>query len=237
MVAFETDDNTAETEKQEPVGGLAFFLSLFLLLPAAFVLLVFSFSYVTLDNAHHLAILAATSIVGALSARAFIKRHVSVLLHESKHSLVSNLVGNKRKKMHIDANSGFFEYSFTKETAHFNFLIALAPYIVPVFSFISTILLLAMGFKERWQAIALVGLGYGADFLLNVRDISPIQTDISLIRGGYSFGLTYIAAWNMVIFALVIAWTLDGGAGLTHLLSDVAAIFLNLHPAAPKADG
>jgi hypothetical protein len=221
-------------EQQKPVGGLAFFLSLFLLSPSSVVLLLFAFSYTTLDNAHLLALLLIATLTGAVAARVLIKRHISVLLHESKHSLVSNLVGNKRKRMHIDEHSGFFEYSFTKETAHFNFLIALAPYIVPVFTSLCSIGLLAGGLKERWQAIVLLGLGYGADLLLNLRDVSPIQTDISLIRGGYSFGLTYIAAWNLTIFALVIAWTLDGGNGLTHLLRDIAAIFLNLHPAAPN---
>lgn len=228
------EDKDREEQQQKPVGGIAFFLSLVLLLPSSVVLIVLGLSYITLDNAHHLAVLLSAIAAGALAARILIKRHISVLLHESKHSLVSNLVGNKRKRMHIDEDSGFFEYSYTKETAHFNFLISLAPYIVPVFTFVCALALLALGFKEHWQAIVVLGLGYGADLLLNVRDISPVQTDISLIRGGYSCGLTYIAAWNLTIFALVVAWTLDGGGGLAHLLRDIASIFLAFHPAAPQ---
>ena len=220
--------------ESRPIGGFAFFLSLTLLSPTALTLLALALSYANLDNTPNLGVLVSSSFVGALSAQLLIKRHISVLLHESKHSVVSNLVGNKLNKMHIDEHSGYIEYSYTKETAHLNFLIALAPYILPLFSVISVLLICSLGEMGRWPSITILGLGYGADLLLNLRDVSPVQTDISLIRGGYSLGLAYIVAWNIAILALVLAWTLDGSAGLASLLRDVGTIFLSAHPAAPQ---
>jgi hypothetical protein len=224
----ETDEATEK--EQSPIGGFAFFLSLTLLLPTSLVLLALALSRLEQASLIPLCTLLGATGAGCLLAHVLVKRHISVLLHEFKHSLISNLVGNKRKRMKIDEQSGFFEYTYTKQTAHFNFLIALAPYIIPVFTFVATLFIFTLSPDVHWKAVALLGIGYGADVLMNVRDISPIQTDISLIRGGYWFGVTYIAAWNFTILALVLAWSASGVTGLTVLLQDLSSLFFAIHP-------
>jgi hypothetical protein len=228
-----TKRNKAEDQPEEKpvaVGGFAFLLSLLLLLPSSVALLTLCILRLGAESMWPLLTLLVGAVLGGTFAHLFVRRHISVLLHEWKHSVVSNLVGNKRKRMKIDEHSGFFEYSYTKETAHFNFLIALAPYIIPVFTFVAGLLVFAVNPDAHWKAVALLGVGYGADLLLNLRDISPIQTDISLIRGGYRFGVSYIAAWNLTILSLVIAWGSAGGSGLSLLLQDLSSLFFALHP-------
>jgi hypothetical protein len=222
-------DDTLD-ESTTPVGGFAFFLSLLLLLPSSIVLLALALARLGSQSVGPLLLLVVGAVIGGLITHLFLRKHLSVLLHEWKHSVVSNLVGNKRKRMRIDEHSGFFEYSYTKETAHFNFLIALAPYIIPVFTLVAALTIFAVQPDAHWKSVALLGVGYGADVLMNLRDISPIQTDISLIRGGYWFGVSYIAAWNVTILALVIAWCAAGGSGLSLLLQDLSSLFFAVHP-------
>ncbi len=213
----------------EIVGGFAFFLSLGALLPTG--LLFFTLAIAQLRSADlTLAAIFLTSCgFGAMLAQGCIRGHVSVLIHEFKHSLISNLVGNKFKEMRINEHSGHVQYSYTKRTAHYNAFIALAPYIVPVFTFVATLIAIAC-FRENEVAIlVVVGLAYGADLLLNVRDISPIQTDITLIRGGYSVGLLYIAAWNFLIAAILFAWAFQGVDGLLTLLEAVSRFFIAVY--------
>jgi hypothetical protein len=62
-----------------------------------------------------------------------------------------------------------------------------------------------------------------------MRDISPVQTDITLIRGGYSVGLLYISAWNFIIAALLFAWAFQGVEGLLALLEAVSRFFIAVY--------
>jgi hypothetical protein len=140
-------------------------------------------------------------------------------------------VGNKAKKLHVEANSGHFEYAYSKETSHYNAFISLAPYIVPLFTFIAGLLALAFGRTDHIIAVAIIGAGYGIDLVLNLRDISPIQTDITEIRGGYKVGLLYISAWNFLLLGVVLAWVFHGIDGFAMLLHEFAALFFFLHNA------
>lgn len=216
-------------DKDELVGGFAFFLSLGALLPSGALLLGLSLFNVRPIQMQATGIFAAAWFVGILLGHSMIRGHLSVLLHEFKHSLISNLVGNKRKGMQINENSGHFEYSYTKKTAHFNAFISLAPYIVPIFTFIGMLASLGLFRDEHFMACLLVGLCYGVDTILNIRDISPIQTDINQIRGGYGIGLLYIFAWNLITAALLTAWVFQGGAGILMLLEQVTAALMHIY--------
>lgn len=220
---------TALPGPEEIVGGFPFFLSLGALLPTGLL-----FTGLALVRLRYADPITSTAFVLATCAGAFvahlaIKGHISVLLHEFKHSLVSNLAGNKHKGMTINENSGYYQWAYTKRTAHLNAFIALAPYFVPVFSFLSALFVLALFRHDRFLAVCVVGLGYGMDLLLNLRDISPIQTDITLIRGGYKVGLLYIAAWNLLIGGLVLAWAFQGTDGLIILFEDLSTLFVYLY--------
>ena len=152
-----------------------------------------------------------------------------MLIHEFKHSVISNLVGNRHRGLKIGRNSGHYSYAYSKRTAHYNAFISLAPYITPVFTFVAVLVSLIFYRDERQIAAAIVGFGYGVDILLNMRDISPIQTDISLIRGGYGMGLLYIAAWNLLTIGVLLAWVFQGPHGLLLLLEDISACFIYLY--------
>jgi len=225
---FKTEPATPEAKRGEKIGGFAFFLSLSVLLPLGVVLIFLTLSYVPLDW-RTVAIFLGAWVAGIVACQVFIRGHVSVLIHESKHAIVSNLVGNKRKGMKIGEHSGHFVYAYSKRTAHMNALISLAPYILPVFTFVGMLAAAAALRKDHAMAALLVGICYGVDTALNVRDISPIQTDINEIRGGYGVGLLYIFAWNLTIFGVLLAWVFNGPTGLGILLEQITAAFVHAY--------
>lgn len=222
----EENDDIAESGV---VGGFAFFLSLLLLFPTGLLFFVLAVLQIRDADSKIAFAFLGSCVFGALLAHSMIRGHISVLIHEFKHALISNLVGNKNKKMHIDQNSGHLVYSYTKKTAHFNAFIALAPYIVPLATFVSILLSIALAPGDTLIAVIIIGLGYGTDLLLNARDISPIQTDISHIRGGYGVGLLYILAWNLVTASLVLAWAFQGAAGVAELFATISKFFIALY--------
>lgn len=215
--------------RDEKVGGFAFFLSLILLLPTGLVFFIVAIRQIRDADIALASLFILSAILGMMAAHGLIRDHISVLIHEFKHSLVSNLVGNKYKGMKINKNSGHMEYAYTKRTAHYNAFISLAPYIVPVFTAIASLIAFSTSRHDPTMMVLIVGLGYGIDLLLNARDISPIQTDISLIKGGYHVGLLYILAWNLVIAALVLAWAFQGAAGIGVLFKTVCEAFIWLY--------
>lgn len=220
---FMTEPATPEQNAGEKIGGFAFFLSLSALLPTGTLLTALTILNVRPIDEQALLIFSGAWVAGMLGGHALIRGHISVLLHESKHAIVSNLVGNKRKEMKVGQNSGHFVYSYTKRTAHMNALISLAPYILPLFTFIGLIGASAALRGDHAMAAMLVGLCYGIDTVLNIRDISPIQTDISEIRGGYCVGLLYIFAWNLVLFSVLLAWVFNAAPGVIMLLEQMTA--------------
>lgn len=213
----------------EVVGGFAFFLSLLALLPTGILFFGLALFQVRDADIKIAGTFIISIVFGAVLTQGMIRGHFSVLLHEFKHSLISNLVGNKRKGMRIDERSGHFEYAYTKKTAHFNAFISLAPYIVPIFTFVAVLMAFATCSNDPVLAAVVIGLGYGADLLLNARDISPVQTDITLIRGGYGIGLLYIAAWNLIIASVVLAWAFQGPAGIVELFATISKAFIHIY--------
>jgi hypothetical protein len=225
------EDDDKETKSAERVGGFAFFLSLGALLPTGLLTLVLSLRAWDPAFMRPTGIFAASALAGTLVAHFLIRGHISVLIHEFKHSLVSGLVGNKRKGMKIGKSSGHFEYAYTKRTAHMNAFISLAPYILPLFTFVGCLVAFAAFRHDHELAVLIIGIAYGTDLVLNMRDISPIQTDINLIRGGYHVGLLYIAAWNFTIFGVLLAWVFQGAVGLMMLLEAFSKFFVAVHAA------
>jgi hypothetical protein len=213
--------------QDQVVGGFAFFLSLAALVPTGALFLVLAVLQIRHAEANMAIGFIGSLVLGAILAQSLIRGHLSVFLHEFKHALISNLVGNKNKRMKVGRNSGHLEYAYTKKTAHYNAFIALAPYIVPVCTFFSVLIAFFIARDHPLRVSIIIGLGYGADLLLNARDISPIQTDISLIRGGYKMGLLYILGWNMLTSAIILAWAFQGFNGVAELFAAVSkALFV-----------
>ena len=211
------------------VGGFAFFLSLAVLAPTGFLFFVLSVAKIKGAETPIALAFIGSCIFGALLAHSMIRGHLSVFLHEYKHALIALLVGNKYKGMKIGKNSGHMQYAYTKKTAHYNAFISLAPYIVPLCTFVAIVLTLFLTGGDPLFTVILVGLGYGADLLLNTRDISPVQTDITLIRGGYMVGLLYIFSWNLLTTSIILAWAFKGATGVAELFTLVSELFFAVY--------
>jgi len=221
----DTEKQNKETTESSIVGGFAFFLSLAVLAPLGFLFFVLSVAKIKGAETRIALAFIGSCIFGALLAHSMIRDHLSVFLHEFKHALIALLVGNKYKGMKIGRKSGHMQYAYTKKTAHYNAFISLAPYIVPLCTIVAVVLTLLVTGGDPLFTVILIGLGYGADLLLNARDISPVQTDISLIRGGYLVGLLYIFSWNLLTTAIILAWAFKGSAGVSELFTLVSEVF------------
>lgn len=209
--------------KKEPkldtskAGGVAFFTSLGGALIAAPCIVAGLLVRLDVAALERILPFAASVGVGALGAAFLIRGHIAVFIHELKHSIVANLVGNKARGWRIRRDHGHFEYEFTEQTRKFNALIAVAPYWLPV----CTIAALAVAYAGWWHAhtimLRIVGLGWGADLALIARDLGPHQTDFVNLRGGYRVGLTYVIAMNTCVGGLLLAWVSGGPSGVTAL--------------------
>lgn len=216
-------DSTINNDKSSvKMGGFAYFLSFItvLILAGLTFRLVPKIieKYATINSWF---IFACGASLGFLIAKFLIRGKLSVLLHEVRHSVISNLVGNKWKQMAVQNSSGHFEYAYSKSTAHYNAFIALAPYWLPLMTIAAIGIAFAIAFKNALLARAILGLGWGADITLNLRDISPHQSDFSSIRGGFTLGVIYVTALNILITCLVVAWVSGGLDGLKMLANEI----------------
>lgn len=206
-------------KEQGPVGGLVFFTSLFFLLVVG---LINTFNIIPIlysRNAFiNLSYWLAGAIIGLVCAKAFIRGHFGILLHEFKHAIVSNLVGNTWKRMKVQGNSGEFEYKYSKQSAAYNAFIALAPYYLPVFTVLSILIAFATTPSEHQSMALIIGIGFGIDGEQNTRDISAHQTDFSNLVGGYHVGVLYVFAMNLTIITFLLAWIGQKWQGIETLL-------------------
>ncbi len=231
MGLFKPRRKEAEDTSDQIIGGFAFFLSLALLLPTGVIFFGVALLQLRYAELSSVALFFASLVVGIGLGHYVLKGHISVLVHEWKHEVISSLVGNRNKRMEVGEHSGSLQYEYTKQTAHFNAFIALAPYILPICTFIAILLTFALGSENPRAPLMLIGIGYGIDLLMNARDISPIQSDINLIRGGFYVGLLYILSWNMLTTALAFAWAFNGFSGLTELVEVLLKLFVALYSA------
>ena len=177
-------------------------------------------SLVTFSRLRFFGIFIIASFVGISLGQALITGKTSVFFHEFKHSLFSGLVGNRGKKMEVKHNSGSFTYEYTPETAKYNAPIALAPYWTPLFTVPTLLLPYCVTKTPLHSAHAfIVGIAYGVDFIMNVRDIGPHQTDFSRLRGGYRAGLLYTMLINVATLTILLAWILAEKDGIRALIA------------------
>lgn len=192
--------------KTQPMGGPLFIISLIATWIIAIacvpctIYLVYKFGDLSLLK------LFSCALLGIIFAALFIRGSFSVFLHELKHSILSNFAGNRAKGMKVLKDSGHFEYEFTKDTGKFNPFIALAPYFLPVCTFPALLVAVTLFPSEEAYQLAIVGFCAGVDLLICMRDISPHQTDFSAIRGGFSVGLAYVFAINILFWCLLTVW-------------------------------
>ena len=177
-------------------------LSLILLsaLTAIFTIKSFLFSELTYQVSlmGHILFVFLGLLIGVV-----VSGRIDVFIHELKHSIVSNLAGNKAKGMKIDQETGHFEYTYTKATSHLNAFISLAPYTFPLFLIGSLPLAVLLYSKDPLVARYLMSFALGIDLLQSAEDVGPYQTDFSQLRGGFFIGLIYVICFNFVLSCIV----------------------------------
>ncbi len=208
-----------EISESNPVGGFAFYLSLLFLCFLAAVNTATLLQIQSREVLPRFLTFAAVFVCGYGGAKYLFPERFCVFVHELKHSIISNLAGNRAKKMKFGAESGSFTYQYTKRTAAYNAFIALAPYLVPLFTVVGLPFAIFGLPGTPLLQIGAAGLLFGADSALNLRDFSPQQTDITGIRGGYLIGALYIIAMNVTLSSILLAWVTRDVPGLSALVS------------------
>lgn len=210
--------------KSKTTGGIPFFLSLI----SVYIISIFNiYNLPFLFDSYglrRLCYFGGGLAIGYLAADTFVRGKFSVFLHETKHAIVSGLVGNKPEDLEVEKNTGKFIYSYTKDTAKYNALIALAPYFLPL-AFFFSILISLFFFKDNpFAHLIILGIGFSFDFVLNIRDVSPIQTDIKHITGGYNVGVSFIIGMNAFIFTTLLAFVLQELYGLKYVTYEMVRV-------------
>jgi len=207
-----------KSKSPEPVGGIAFFLSLLFLL--LLNLINYPLLLVSVEQAASARLIqfGMGAFAGLCLAGFLVRGRLSVFIHELKHSILSNLAGNRARKMKVGSDSGEFAYEYSAYTAGHNAFIALAPYWFPLFTLTALVPCLLLESSNLKASLLVLGFAWGADFALNLRDISPRQTDITYILGGFLVGLLYIFAMTAALFSYLAAWILLSGEGPKLLL-------------------
>lgn len=196
------------------LGGLAFFFSYLASLPLALAGIITVSTILFMTDEPLLLVTGAGFILGWWFGYTLLRGEISVLIHEYKHAIFALFVGNKWKKLKLQGMSGAFHYAYTKDTAEYNAFISLAPYFLPVLTFIGLLFYPMIRHANEFSATLFLIAVHGAELYLQLKDATPIQTDLTDIRGGYWISLLYIIAMNICITSLLLLWILGGWDGL-----------------------
>ncbi len=202
---------------KRPVGGIVFFFSLIFLYVLGLLNTIALISIYNSSSTERLLLFLLAGCTGGWLASLLVKNEFAVLLHEYKHAIVSNLVGNKWKEMKVEEETGHFQYSYTEETKAYNAFIYLAPYYFPLFTIPAFLLGIPLLQVHTNAYLFFVSFWYGADVFLNYNDIGPHQTDFSNLLGGYRIGLLYVIGMNFTILSILMAWVLCDFYGFKEL--------------------
>lgn len=201
-------------KRKVKIGGVAFFFSYVFSLPLALIGLSTAHQVISTADSFTLWLLLAGLLLGWWFGYTLLRGQISVLIHEYKHALLALLVGNKWKKLKLKGMSGSFQYSYTQDTAEYNAFISLAPYFLPVITFIGLLLYPILHHANTEGALLFLAAIHGTELYLQLKDATPIQTDLTGIKGGYFVALGYIFAANACITSLLILWLVGGNDGL-----------------------
>ena len=145
---------------------------------------------------------------------------VHVFSHELTHALWALLFGGKVEEIYVSGKAG----GYTTHTKS-NFVVALAPYFFPLYSFI----ILAMLFivQDAYKSILHVLLGFSFSFhiLLTLHALRLGQSDLK--KHGVIFSLVFIYLMNCIVFGLILCSVDQQYAVKTYML-DGLSIFKNL---------
>lgn len=131
--------------------------------------------------------------------------------HELTHMLFAVLTLHKPKGLDIDQDRGG-SFSFEGKG---NWLVALAPYFFPTFTFF---LMIGLVIYERLYGkmppyqLILFGIFTGYHFIVTLFEIHPKQTDFEV--AGPVFSICFIPGANLLIYGMLFAYLLKGWGGI-----------------------
>jgi hypothetical protein len=196
----------------------------------AFCILAIGFtlaSYHLVKSVHH-RMFSGQLLLLAIGFVAYIPLHlvfrkfiiVHVFSHELTHALWAMLFGGKVEEIYVSGKSG----GYTTHTKS-NFVVALAPYFFPLYSFI----LLALFFviQDTYKSILLVLLGFSLGFhlLLTLHALRLGQSDLR--KHGVVFSLVFIYTMNCLVFGLILC-AVDQQYALGKYMLDGLSIYKEL---------
>lgn len=135
----------------------------------------------------------------------------AIVEHELTHMLFAVLTLHKPKGLDINQDVGG-SFSFIGKG---NWLIALAPYFFPTFTFLLMIGLI--WYEKIYGALppyrlVLFGIFIGYHFIVTLFEIHPKQTDFEV--AGPVFSICFIPGANLVIYGMLFAYLLKGWIGI-----------------------
>jgi len=209
-------------------GGIVFFIALIALAVLFSLTVRIFFSQLSIWDWYKQISLLLGILVGAYIARAIVRGRFGVFIHELKHSVVSNLSGNRAKEMKVEKDHGYFRYEYTNHTAHMNAFINIAPYVFPLFSLVFMGLSACFLISDSYLTVFIVGMGFGIDVYAHARDLGPHQSDLQLLKGGYTVGVSFVLLANAWVFFLLLFFSNAGWKGFHLLFTDMLKIFFYL---------
>lgn len=136
---------------------------------------------------------------------------LTITEHELTHMFFAVLTLHKPKALDINQDEGG-SFSFEGEG---NWLIALAPYFFPTFTFF---LMIGMSiYQSIYQTLPdfyliLFGIFIGYHFIVTIFEIHPQQTDF--LVAGPIFTICFLPGINLIIYGMLFAYLLKGWTGI-----------------------
>jgi len=134
---------------------------------------------------------------GLIISRTIFTNKTQIIFHEYRHMILSGLFGNKPKKLVVGNKTGSFEYEYSKDNAHANILISLAPYFLPFWTLIAFLIMFFSGFNQGYAG-AILGIGIGMDIEQWWDGFHPDQSDFDDVPFGIVGSFLFCLSWQSV---------------------------------------
>lgn len=145
--------------------------------------------------------------------------------HELMHFVVGLLFLLRVKEIGVEPSKGFVKFVHTNADEHSkgNPFLALAPYCLPIFTYVLLLIRMLIARGNLWLFDILVGFSVGFHVLAIRRDLKVDQPDIK--EQGVLF--SYLFVWSFILFSVsIILWTMPLGTGAAIVKWWNCAVFL-----------
>lgn len=140
-----------------------------------------------------------------------------VMGHELTHALAAVLQGGRADHLHVSTKGGQVKVDKS------NFIVNLAPYFFPIYTFLLLLVYWVSDSRFRLPLLFLLGASLAFHLALTAYSLRQHQSDITEV--GWLFALPFIAAFNFLILAFVLAQALPEAVSLRGYLSLTARTF------------